>query len=72
MRKTKVVINIRKFNKIIEFDVYSMFLQSDIIFCIQECKYISLMNEIAFFHQWLINSQNRHKMTIIIHKKVEQ
>ena len=72
MRKTKIVMNIRKFNKIIEFDVYSMFLQSDIISCIQKCKYISLMNGIAFFHQWLINSVNRHKTTIIIHRGVEQ
>ena len=72
MRKTRVIVDIRELNKITEFDAYSMSLQSNIISCIQNCKFIFLMNEATFFYQWWIKSENHHKMTIVIHREVEQ
>ena len=50
-RKNRVIVDIRNLNKIIEFDVYFMPLQSNIISCVQKCKYISIMNCVSFFHQ---------------------
>ena len=71
-RKNRVIVNIRNLNKIIEFDAYSMSFQSDIISCVQNCKYILIMNCASFFHQWRIAEKNRHKLIVIIHRKFEQ
>ena len=68
MKKNKVVVDIREFNKIIEFDAYSMSLQTNIISCLQKCKFILLMNEIVFFHQWSIVLKNRHKLIVVTHR----
>lgn len=51
VHKGRVVVNIRGLNKVSEFDVYSMFLQSDIISRLQDSKFISIMDCAAFFHQ---------------------
>ena len=71
-RKNCVMMNIRGLNKIIEFDVYSMSLQSDIISCVQGCKYISIMNCASFFHQWRVAEKDRHKLIVITHREFEQ
>ena len=34
--------------------------------------YISLMNIVFFFHQWLIKLTNRHKLIVVTHKNNEQ
>ena len=70
-KKNRVIVNIRELNKIIEFDAYSMLLQSNIIFCVQKCKFIFIMNCATFFHQWHVIMKNRHKVTIVSHKKSE-
>ena len=70
--KSRISVDIKKFNKIFEFDTYFMSLQSDIISCLQKCKFISIMNCASFFHQWRVAKENRHKFTIIIYKKIEQ
>ena len=54
------------------FDVYSMSLQFDILSAIIDCSYISMMNCVDFFHQWLIRMMNRHKLTMINHRDNEQ
>jgi hypothetical protein len=51
IRKNLAVIDIRKFNKIVISDAYSISLQSDIIKIIFDCKYISVINETDFFYQ---------------------
>lgn len=71
-RKGRVVVDIRGLNKVSEFDAYSMPLQSDIISSIQGCKYISIMNCAAFFHQWRVAKEDRHKLTVITHRGSEQ
>ena len=72
LRKNRMIVDIKKFNKIFKFDAYFMFLQSDIISCLQKCKFISIMNCASFFHQWRIAEEDKHKLTMIIHKKAEQ
>ena len=71
-RKKRVIINIRDFNKIIVIDSYSMLLQFDIISIVVDCIYISIFDVIDFFHQWLMRIIDRHKLTIISHKKQKQ
>lgn len=71
-RKKRVIVDIRDLNKISEFDVYSMSLQQDLLGAVHECSYVSLMNCVSFFHQWLIALENRHKLTMITHRDSEQ
>lgn len=72
LRKSRVIVDIKKLNKISEFDAYSMSLQSDIISCLQKCKFISIMNCASFFHQWRVAEEDRHKLTVITHRGAEQ
>ena len=49
-RKKRVVINIRKLNKITVINSYFMLLQLDIILTIANCAYISIFNFVEFFY----------------------
>ena len=71
-RKSKIVVDIRDFNKIIQFDVYFMQLQFDLIFVVVEYTYINIFDCTSFFHQWLIKIANRHKLIVVTHKDSEQ
>ena len=71
-RKSKIVVDIRDFNKIIQFDVYFMQLQFDLIFVVVECIYINIFDCTSFFHQWLIKITNRHKLIVVTHRDNEQ
>ena len=71
-RKNKIIINIREFNKIFMFDAYFMTLQSDMIIFVINSFYISFMNIVSFFHQWLVKLTNRHKLIVVTHKDSEQ
>ena len=56
--KVQTVVNIKRLNKITKTDIYSMFLQVNIIsFCLK-CKYILIINETKYFHQFLIHKSN--------------
>ena len=72
VKKRRVVVDIRTLNKIAEIDTYSMFLQFDIIFSVIECEYIFTIDATAFFHQWLIKLSDRHKFTVVTHRKQKQ
>ena len=72
IKKERVVIDIRAFNKIIETDIYSMSLQFDIISSVADCDFISTVDAIAFFHQWMIKLTNRHKFIVITHREQKQ
>ena len=72
IKKDRVVVNIRALNKITKTDTYSMSLQTDIISSIAECFYIFTMNAFAFFHQWLVKLEDRHKLIVIIHRGQKQ
>ena len=69
MKKKRVVINIRNFNVITQLDVYSLSLQFEIIFVVLNCQYIIVINCFSYFYQWRVHFKNRHKFTIINHKK---
>ena len=66
-RKSRAIINIRELNVITQSNVYSLSLQSDIIVVVRDCKYISIIDCSAFFYQWRVHSNDRHKLTVINH-----
>ena len=49
-RKNKIIVNIREFNKIIELNIYFMFLQTNIIALIIDCFYIFVFDATSFFY----------------------
>ncbi len=68
-RKKRVVINIRDLNKIVEFDSYSMFFQTNIINAVTDAKYISMIDAAAFFYQFRVKIADRHKLIVISHRE---
>ena len=70
--KSRIVMNIRDFNKITVFDIYSMSLQSNIISAIIDHSFIFIVNVVDWFHQFKIRRSNRHKFTIISHRDQKQ
>ena len=48
--KKRTIINIRELNKIIESNNYFMQQQSNIIFVVQKCRYITTINCNEFFY----------------------
>ena len=71
MCKVRVVVDIHSLNKIILPDSYLLLWQSDIISAVRGCPYISTMNEVAFFYQWLVSQKDRHKLTVTTHQGLE-
>ena len=67
-KKKRIIIDIRKLNVIIQFDVYSFSLQIEMIFVVFECQYIIVIDCSAFFYQWRVHFKNRHKFTMINHR----
>jgi hypothetical protein len=68
-RKKRIVIDVRDLNKIVEFDSYSMSLQTNIISVVADFKYISMIDAAAFFYQFRVKTIDRHKFTIISHRE---
>ena len=50
IRKNKIVIDIRDFNKIIESNNYFMLFQTNVINVVNDCFYVNVINAIDFFH----------------------
>ena len=71
-RKNKVIIDIKNLNKISMFDAYLITQQSNVMSAVLDCSYISVMNCVSFFHQWLVRLTDRHKLTIINYREFEQ
>ena len=67
-KKNRVIIDIRNLNVITQSDAYSLSLQTDIIIAMRNCDYISIIDCSAFFYQWRIHSNDRHKFTVVSHK----
>ena len=70
--KERVMIDIRDLNKITLTDFYSMSFQTDIIFSVTNCKFISIFDVAEFFHQWLVKIIDRHKLIVVSHKEQKQ
>jgi hypothetical protein len=70
-KKKRVIVDIREFNKIVEFDSYSMFLQVDIISAIADFKFIFVVNVAVFFYQFRVRTADRHKLIVVFHRGQE-
>ena len=46
-----------------------MFLQSEIIVLCFNCSYISIIDDIKYFHQFLMRRKNREKFIFVTHKQ---
>ena len=68
-KKDRSIVNIRDFNAITQSNVYSLFLQFNIIFVVIDCQYIIVLNCSIFFYQWRIHSNDKHKLTVITHRE---
>ena len=71
-RKHRVVTDIRGLNKLSTTDGHSIPMQSDIIAHIRGSNHISLMNGLAFFLQFSVAEEDRHKFSFITHRGKEQ
>ena len=69
IKKNKVMMNVKHLNSLIVFDVYFLSLQFDIIAAIQNCFYIFVIDCVDFFYQWRVHFFDRHKLTVINHRK---
>ena len=70
-RKGRVVVDIRGLNAITQPDVYPLPLQADLIGCVKDCLYISVIDCASFFYQWRVHPDDRHKLTVITHRGQE-
>ena len=69
VRKNQIVVNIRNLNQITQIDVYSMFVQTNIIVAIFECFHIFIIYVQNYFYQWIVRKKNRYKQTMITHRE---
>ena len=51
IRKNRIVVDIRDFNKIIETNNHSMSLQTDITLIVTKCDFINVFDVTVFFYQ---------------------
>ena len=70
-RKARVVVDIRALNKITSPDTYPVPSQADILNAIAGSKYITTVDCSAFFYQWRVKPEHRHRLTVSSHRGQE-
>ena len=71
-RKGRVVVDIRELNKITEVDSYPLPLQSEIIALLLGYMYLSILDAVGWFHQFLVVRRDRYKFTVVSHRGQEE
>lgn len=71
-RKGRVVVDIRELNKIAETDTYPLPLQSEIISLLLGYAYLSTIDAVGWFHQFLVARSDRFKFTLVTHRGQEE
>ena len=71
-RKGRVVVDIRELNKITENDTYPLPLQSEIIALLLGYAYLSTIDAVGWFHQFLVARHDRYKFTVVSHRGQEE
>lgn len=72
IKKGRVVIDIRGLNKMTQNDSYPLPLQSDITSMVAGYPYISVCDAVGWFHQFSVQREDRHKLTVVSHRGQEQ
>ena len=67
--KNTIVINTQELNKVIESNIYFMFLQFNITSIVANLFYTSIVNTIDWFYQFNVKISNRFKFIVVLHKK---
>lgn len=70
-RKGRVVVDIRGLNNLTIPDAYPLPLQSDIIFAVRDCSFITVIDCVSFYYQWRVHPNDRHKLTVVSHRGQE-
>lgn len=70
-RKGRVVVDIRGLNNLTIPDAYPLPLQSDIIFAVRDCSFITIIDCVSFYYQWRVHPNDRHKLTVVSHRGQE-
>ena len=68
-RKDRVVVNIKRLNKITQTDSYSMSLQTNITSAVVKCDFINVFDAAVFFYQWNVRVEDRHKLIVVFHRE---
>ncbi|EAQ91761.1 hypothetical protein CHGG_03696 [Chaetomium globosum CBS 148.51] len=63
-RKGRMVVDIRMLNKIVLPDAYPMKSQDDIMARLANAKYITILDAVAFYYQWLVDPRDRWVFTM--------
>ena len=71
-RKDRVIVDIRELNKITLTDLYPLSLQSEIITLLLDYSYLSIIDAVKWFYQFLIARKDRHKFIVISHRGQEK
>ena len=71
-RKGRVVVDIRELNRIAEADTYPLPAQADIVGLVAGYEYISTVDAVGWFHQFLVQRGDRSKFTVVSHRGQEQ
>lgn len=71
VQKGRVVVDIRGLNKVTVPDVYPMPDQQEIIAMLAGRPFISVLDAVKAFHQFLVALQDRHKCTVVTHRGLE-
>lgn len=71
VRKGRAVIDIRRLNQITIRDNYPLPLLDDMIAAVRGAKYITLVDATKFFYQWLVATNDQHKLTVASHRGQE-
>ncbi len=72
VKKGRVVVNLRLFNKITIFDSYLLPLQQKIIDFIRGKKYIIVIDISNFFFQLFVHPDYRDRFTLISQRGIER
>lgn len=67
VRKSRVIVDIRSLNKISIKDSHSLSLQTDVIFAVKDCYFITVVDVASFFFQWRVNESDCHKFIVVSH-----
>ena len=70
-KKSRTIVDIREFNRLLKFDAYLISLQDDIITLIRDCAYIIVVDATSFFYQWRVHSNDKHKLIVVTHREQE-
>jgi hypothetical protein len=69
--KGRVVVDLRGLNKIVEQDVYPLPLQEEIIAMVAGCAYVTVVDAVSFFYQWMIRKDHQNRVAVISHRGQE-